>query len=79
MISFSLILTNLVYVYIHSALQITLKMYKCSVGGGELFERVLSDQSRLTELDAVLYTQQIIEAVQYLHKNFVLHLDLKVG
>nr|CAB3264139.1 myosin light chain kinase family member 4-like [Phallusia mammillata] len=45
--------------------------------GGELFERVLADQSQLTELDAVLFMRQIIKAVQYLHKNLILHLDLK--
>ncbi|CAK8691829.1 unnamed protein product [Clavelina lepadiformis] len=47
------------------------------LGGGELFERVLADQAQLTELDAVLFMRQISLAVQYLHKNLILHLDLK--
>ncbi|XP_009858067.3 uncharacterized protein LOC100177233 [Ciona intestinalis] len=47
------------------------------MGGGELFERVILDQSQLTELDAILFMRQISRAVQYLHKNLILHLDLK--
>ena len=50
----------------------------CSLGGGELFERVIADQSQLTELDAILFMKQIVTAIQYLHKNLILHLDLKV-
>lgn len=46
--------------------------------GGELFERVLADQSELTEFEAILYMRQISKAMQYLHKNLILHLDLKV-
>lgn len=43
-----------------------------------MFERVLADRSQLTEFDAILYMRQICKAVQYLHKNMILHLDLKV-
>ena len=57
---------------------ITLTAFFLSVDGGELFERVIEDQE-LTERDAVLYTKEIVKAVQYLHSNFILHLDLKVS
>jgi len=45
--------------------------------GGELFERLLNFNFDPTELDVVIYMKQICEAVSYLHKNQILHLDLK--
>ena len=46
--------------------------------GGELFDRILGLNHDPTELDVVIYMTQICEAVAYLHKNQILHLDLKV-
>lgn len=52
--------------------------YFCSISGGELFERVVADDFTLTERDCILFMRQICEGVDYMHQNYVVHLDLKV-
>ncbi|XP_078092460.1 myosin light chain kinase family member 4-like [Mustelus asterias] len=47
------------------------------VGGGELFERIVDESYRLTELDAMVYVKQICQGIHYMHHMYVLHLDLK--
>uniref|UniRef100_A0A8C6PW46 Myosin light chain kinase family member 4 n=1 Tax=Nothobranchius furzeri TaxID=105023 RepID=A0A8C6PW46_NOTFU len=47
------------------------------VGGGELFDRIIDENYKLMELDAVVFIKQICEGLQYMHKMSVLHLDLK--
>lgn len=49
-----------------------------SVGGGELFDRIIDENYTLMELDAVLFIRQICEGLQHMHKMYILHLDLKV-
>lgn len=51
----------------------------CSVEGGELFDRIIDENYNLTELDTVLFIRQICEGLQFMHKNYILHLDLKVN
>ena len=46
--------------------------------GGELFDRVATEDFDLTEQDCCLFMRQICRGVEYLHKNNVVHLDLKV-
>uniref|UniRef100_A0A8C4QYK3 Myosin light chain kinase 2 n=1 Tax=Eptatretus burgeri TaxID=7764 RepID=A0A8C4QYK3_EPTBU len=45
--------------------------------GGELFDRIVNESERLTELECMIFVQQICEGVQYIHQNYILHLDLK--
>uniref|UniRef100_A0AAV2JPT1 Protein kinase domain-containing protein n=1 Tax=Knipowitschia caucasica TaxID=637954 RepID=A0AAV2JPT1_KNICA len=47
------------------------------VGGGELFDRIIDENYKLTELDAVVFIRQICEGLKHMHKMYVLHLDLK--
>ncbi|XP_018532009.1 myosin light chain kinase 3 isoform X1 [Lates calcarifer] len=47
------------------------------VGGGELFDRIIDENYKLMELDAVVFIRQICEGVQHMHKMYILHLDLK--
>ncbi|XP_042371153.1 myosin light chain kinase family member 4-like [Plectropomus leopardus] len=49
------------------------------VEGGELFDRIIDENYNLTELDTVLFIRQICEGLQYMHKMYILHLDLKVN
>ncbi|XP_036447555.1 calcium/calmodulin-dependent protein kinase type 1D-like isoform X2 [Colossoma macropomum] len=46
------------------------------VSGGELFDRIL-DRGMYSEKDASLVIRQVLEAVNYLHKNGIVHRDLK--
>ena len=49
-----------------------------SIGGGELFDRVIEDEFVLTERACVCFMKQILEGVSYMHHQQVIHLDLKV-
>ncbi|XP_071940995.1 myosin light chain kinase, smooth muscle-like [Antedon mediterranea] len=47
------------------------------VSGGELFERIISDDFEFCESDAVIFMRQICLGVQHMHKLNIVHLDLK--
>ncbi|XP_062972742.1 myosin light chain kinase, smooth muscle isoform X2 [Elgaria multicarinata webbii] len=47
------------------------------VSGGELFERIIDEDFELTERECIKYMKQISEGVQYVHKQGIVHLDLK--
>lgn len=68
---------NLIQLYaaFESRHEITLVMEY--VDGGELFDRIIDENYKLTELDTVLFIRQISEGLQYMHKMYILHLDLK--
>ncbi|KAM8730437.1 myosin light chain kinase, smooth muscle-like [Acanthopagrus schlegelii] len=47
------------------------------IAGGELFERIVDDNFEHTELTSARYMQQILEGMQYVHRQNIVHLDLK--
>ncbi|XP_004873682.1 myosin light chain kinase, smooth muscle isoform X2 [Heterocephalus glaber] len=47
------------------------------VSGGELFERIIDEDFELTERECIQYMRQISEGVAYIHKQGIVHLDLK--
>ncbi|MED6238539.1 hypothetical protein ATANTOWER_024181 [Ataeniobius toweri] len=47
------------------------------VAGGELFERIVDENFEHTEPTSARYVQQILEGMQYVHKQKIIHLDLK--
>lgn len=49
----------------------------CSVTGGELFDRIV-EKGSYTEKDASDLIRQVLEAVDYMHEQGVVHRDLKV-
>lgn len=48
------------------------------IQGGELFERVIDEDFVLTERSCACFMKQICEAMEYIHSNKVIHLDMKV-
>lgn len=49
----------------------------CRVTGGELFDRIV-EKGSYTEKDAADLMRQVLEAVDYMHEQGVVHRDLKV-
>ncbi|CAB3396936.1 unnamed protein product [Caenorhabditis bovis] len=47
------------------------------VSGGELFEKILEDDSLMSEEEVRDYMHQILLGVQHMHHNQIVHLDLK--
>uniref|UniRef100_A0A3Q3SHW2 Myosin light chain kinase, smooth muscle-like n=1 Tax=Mastacembelus armatus TaxID=205130 RepID=A0A3Q3SHW2_9TELE len=47
------------------------------IAGGELFQRIVDENFEHTELTSARYMQQILEGMQYVHKQNIIHLDLK--
>lgn len=47
------------------------------IAGGELFARIVDDNFEHTEPTSARYMQQILEGIQYVHKQNIVHLDLK--
>ncbi|CAB3377596.1 Hypothetical predicted protein [Cloeon dipterum] len=47
------------------------------ITGGELFERVIDDDFVLTEKSCAVFMRQICEGVEFIHKQNILHLDMK--
>ncbi|XP_056881527.1 myosin light chain kinase, smooth muscle-like [Takifugu flavidus] len=47
------------------------------IAGGELFERLVDDNFEHTELTSARYMRQILQGMEYVHKQNIVHLDLK--
>lgn len=58
------------------ALRVTV-FVSVSIAGGELFERIVDDHFEHTEPTSARYMKQILEGMQYVHKQNIIHLDLK--
>lgn len=50
----------------------------CSIHGGELFDRAISEDFLLTEKACVCIVRQICEAIEFIHSQNIIHLDMKV-
>ncbi|XP_068184637.1 myosin light chain kinase, smooth muscle [Antennarius striatus] len=47
------------------------------ISGGELFERIIDEDFELTEREVIKYMLQIIDGVNFIHQQGIVHLDLK--
>lgn len=47
------------------------------LSGGELFEKVSDEHSKMTEAEAADYTRQVCNALRHMHEMNYVHLDLK--
>ncbi|CAL8282118.1 unnamed protein product [Merluccius merluccius] len=47
------------------------------IAGGELFERIVHESFEHTEPTSACYMRQILDGMQYVHKQGIVHLDLK--
>ncbi|CAH1980699.1 unnamed protein product [Acanthoscelides obtectus] len=47
------------------------------IEGGELFERIIDDDFILTEKSCTVFMRQILEGVEFMHRQKILHLDMK--
>lgn len=54
-----------------------MKLSMCRISGGELFERIIDEDFELTEREVIKYMLQIVDGVNFIHKQGVVHLDLK--
>lgn len=53
--------------------------FHCSAAGGEIFNQCVADNDEaFTEKDVIRLAKQILTGVAFLHRNNVVHLDLKV-
>lgn len=55
-------------------------LHSCSAAGGEIFNQCVADNDEaFTEEDVIRLAKQILNGVAFLHRNNVVHLDLKVS
>lgn len=47
------------------------------VEGGELFDRVIDDEFMLSERACTVLVRQLCQAMEFVHRNNIIHLDLK--
>lgn len=59
------------------AVRCFVKSERFRVTGGELFDRIV-EKGSYTEKDAADLIRQVLEAVDYMHEQGVVHRDLKV-
>ena len=47
--------------------------------GGELFDRIVDESFELLESDCCFFIRQVCKGLDYLHRNNIVHLDIKVS
>ena len=47
--------------------------------GGELFYRIVDEEFKLLESDCCFFMSQVCKGLEYLHRNHIVHMDIKVG
>ncbi|KAL7064324.1 hypothetical protein AAHC03_04779 [Spirometra sp. Aus1] len=47
------------------------------ISGGELFDRIADDGYNMNEAEAIKYIRQVLEGLQHMHENNIVHLDIK--
>lgn len=50
-----------------------------SLSGGELFDRIADDGYTMNEAEVIKYIRQLLEGLQHMHENHIVHLDIKVS
>ena len=48
------------------------------VAGGELFDRIVDSNYKMTEAETIKYMRQIYQDLQHMNENNIVHLNLKV-
>lgn len=51
--------------------------HSCRIEGGELFDRVIDDEFVLSERACTVLIRQLCQAMEFVHRNNIIHLDLK--
>lgn len=60
--------------------QFSFLFFPSSAAGGEIFNQCVADNDdAFTEKDVIRLAKQILTGVAFLHRNNVVHLDLKVS
>lgn len=60
--------------------QFSFLCFPSSAAGGEIFNQCVADSDEaFTEKDVIRLAKQILNGVAFLHRNNVVHLDLKVS
>ncbi|VDL60884.1 unnamed protein product, partial [Hymenolepis diminuta] len=47
------------------------------LSGGELFDRIVDDGYTMNEGEVIKYIRQLLEGLQHMHENHIVHLDIK--
>ncbi|CDS41841.2 expressed conserved protein [Echinococcus multilocularis] len=47
------------------------------LSGGELFDRIADDGYTMNEAEVIKYIRQLLEGLQHMHENHIVHLDIK--
>ena len=72
--TFELLFSSFWFVSIHIEILIIV-----SLSGGELLDRVIDPDYRLTEAEVVNYIRQLCDGLQHMHEQNIVHLDIKVS